>query len=70
MEYKKSAPRYIRPPMSPHGAFLFLLPLPLLFTIAKNVFTANGGDLVPAVIAAVIYLLPLLLLVNMFGIKA
>lgn len=55
MDYKKSAPRFIQEPISPHGILLFLLPLPLLIVIAKNIFTGNTSNLLPAVIAAVMY---------------
>ena len=55
MEYKNSAPRFIRAPMSPHGILLFVLPLPLFLVIAKNVFAGNFSDLLPSVVAAVLY---------------
>lgn len=55
MDYKKSAPRFIQEPISPHGVLLFLLPLPLLVVIVKNIFTGDTGNLLPAVVAAVMY---------------
>ena len=55
MEYRSGAPRYIRPPVSPHGLFLFLLPLPLLLIVIRSVFTGNTGDLMVGSIASVMY---------------
>jgi len=55
MEYRSGAPRYIRPPVSPHGLFLFLLPLPLLLVVIRSVFTGNTSDLLMGSIASVMY---------------
>ena len=55
MEYRSSAPRYIRPPVSPHGLFLFLLPLPLLLVVIRSVFTGNTGDLMMGSLTSAMY---------------
>ncbi|MBT8141966.1 MAG: hypothetical protein HKN88_05695 [Gammaproteobacteria bacterium] len=55
MDYRTDAPRYIRPPVSPHGLFLFLLPLPLLLVVMRSVFTGDTKDLMYGVIASILY---------------
>jgi len=55
MEYRSRAPRFIRPPVSPHGILLFLLPLPLLAVIVRDVFRGTTETLLPSVIAAAMY---------------
>ena len=55
MRYRSGAPRFIRQPVSPHGLFLFLLPLPLLLIVIRSIFTGNTNDLIPGVVASLIY---------------
>jgi 5-bromo-4-chloroindolyl phosphate hydrolysis protein len=55
MEYRSGAPRYIRKPVSTHGMFLFLLPLPLLAVVIRSVFSGNTSDLVYGLVASLLY---------------